>query len=278
MVVAHARECLNRPLVARECLIMCLNLQHILRKFLDRYEEIFYNFFMLKIEDLSYLVSDGDKEIVKNVNLHFLDGKIYVITGPNGSGKSTLVKLIMGIIPPTAGKIIFDGKDITNLSIDERANLGMSYAFQQPVTFKGLKVKDILNIASHKENDFNALCDLLSKVGLCAKDYLQRPLDGKLSGGELKRIELAMVLARESKLNIFDEPEAGIDLWSFESLTNIFKNLNSTTIIVSHQTKILEIADSCILLKNGIVEKIGRYEEIKPFLSTTCGKLRGGNE
>lgn len=233
---------------------------------------------MLKIEDLSYLVSDGDKEIVKNVNLHFLDGKIYVITGPNGSGKSTLVKLIMGIIPPTAGKIIFDSKDITNLSIDERANLGVSYAFQQPVTFKGLKVKDILNIASHKENDFNALCDLLSKVGLCAKDYLQRPLDGKLSGGELKRIELAMVLARESKLNIFDEPEAGIDLWSFESLTNIFKNLNSITIIVSHQTKILEIADSCILLKNGKVEKIGRYEEIKPFLSTTCGKLRGGNE
>lgn len=235
---------------------------------------------MLKIENLSYLVSvnDDEKDILRNVNLDFLKGKIYVITGPNGSGKSTLVKLIMGILLPTEGKIIFNDKDITNLKIDERAKLGIAYAFQQPVTFKGLKVKDLLNIASNKENDFNTLCDYLSKVGLCAKDYINRSLDDKLSGGELKRIELAMVLARNALVNIFDEPEAGIDLWSFENLTNVFKELKSTTIIVSHQTKILEIADTVILLKNGMVEKIGKYSEIKPFInSDTCGKLRGIN-
>lgn len=235
---------------------------------------------MLKIENLSYLVSvnDDEKDILRNVNLDFLKGKIYVITGPNGSGKSTLVKLIMGILLPTEGKIVFNDKDITNLKIDERAKLGIAYAFQQPVTFKGLKVKDLLNIASNKENDFNTLCDYLSKVGLCAKDYINRPLDDKLSGGELKRIELAMVLARNALVNIFDEPEAGIDLWSFENLTKVFKELKSTTIIVSHQTKILEIADTVILLKNGMVEKIGKYSEIKPFInSDTCGKLRGTN-
>ena len=235
---------------------------------------------MLKIENLSCLVSvnDDEKDILRNVNLDFLKGKIYVITGPNGSGKSTLVKLIMGILLPTEGKIIFNDKDITNLKIDERAKLGIAYAFQQPVTFKGLKVKDLLNIASNKENDFNTLCDYLSKVGLCAKDYINRPLDDKLSGGELKRIELAMVLARNALVNIFDEPEAGIDLWSFENLTKVFKELKSTTIIVSHQTKILEIADTVILLKNGMVEKIGKYSEIKPFInSDTCGKLRGAN-
>ena len=235
---------------------------------------------MLKIENLSYLVSvnDDEKDILRNVNLDFLKGKIYVITGPNGSGKSTLVKLIMGILLPTEGKIVFNDKDITILKIDERAKLGIAYAFQQPVTFKGLKVKDLLNIASNKENDFNTLCDYLSKVGLCAKDYINRPLDDKLSGGELKRIELAMVLARNALVNIFDEPEAGIDLWSFENLTKVFKELKSTTIIVSHQTKILEIADTVILLKNGMVEKIGKYSEIKPFInSDTCGKLRGTN-
>ncbi len=235
---------------------------------------------MLKIENLSYLVSvnnDG-KDILKNINLDFLKGKIYVITGPNGSGKSTLVKLIMGILSPTEGKITFNGNDITNLKINERAKLGIAYAFQQPVTFKGLKVKDLLNIASNKENDFNTLCDYLSKVGLCAKDYINRPLDDKLSGGELKRIELAMVLARNASVNIFDEPEAGIDLWSFENLTKVFKELSSTTIIVSHQTKILEIADTVILLKNGTVEKIGKYSEIKPYInSDMCGKLRGEN-
>ena len=255
-------------------------LNNIKTNFLDRINKIFYNFNMLKIENLSYLVSvnnDG-KDILKNINLDFLKGKIYVITGPNGSGKSTLVKLIMGILSPTEGKITFNGNDITNLKINERAKLGIAYAFQQPVTFKGLKVKDLLNIASGKENDFNTLCDYLSKVGLCAKDYINRPLDDKLSGGELKRIELAMVLARNASVNIFDEPEAGIDLWSFENLTKVFKELSSTTIIVSHQTKILEIADTVILLKNGTVEKIGKYSEVKPYInSDMCGKLRGKN-
>lgn len=235
---------------------------------------------MLKLENVSYLVSekDNDKDILKNINLDFLKGKIYVITGPNGSGKSTLVKLIMGILSPTEGKIVFNDKDITNLKINERAGLGVAYAFQQPVTFKGLKVRELLNIASNKDNDFNTLCDYLSKVGLCAKDYINRSLDDKLSGGELKRIELAMVLARNALVNIFDEPEAGIDLWSFENLTKIFKDLASTTIIVSHQTKILEIADTVILLKNGQVEKIGSYSEVKPLLHLEmCGKLRGEN-
>lgn len=235
---------------------------------------------MLKLENVSYLVSekDNDKDILKNINLDFLKGKIYVITGPNGSGKSTLVKLIMGILSPTEGKIVFNDKDITNLKINERAGLGIAYAFQQPVTFKGLKVRELLNIASNKDNDFNTLCDYLSKVGLCAKDYINRSLDDKLSGGELKRIELAMVLARNALVNIFDEPEAGIDLWSFENLTKIFKDLASTTIIVSHQTKILEIADTVILLKEGQVEKIGSYSEVKPLLHLEmCGKLRGEN-
>lgn len=235
---------------------------------------------MLKLENVSYLVSekDNDKDILKNINLDFLKGKIYVITGPNGSGKSTLVKLIMGILSPTEGKIVFNDKDITNLKINERAGLGIAYAFQQPVTFKGLKVRELLNIASNKDNDFNTLCDYLSKVGLCAKDYINRSLDDKLSGGELKRIELAMVLARNALVNIFDEPEAGIDLWSFENLTKVFKELKSTTIIVSHQTKILEIADTVILLKNGQVEKIGSYSEVKPLLHLEmCGKLRGEN-
>lgn len=235
---------------------------------------------MLKLENVSYLVSekDNDKDILKNINLDFLKGKIYVITGPNGSGKSTLVKLIMGILSPTEGKIVFNDKDITNLKINERAGLGVAYAFQQPVTFKGLKVRELLNIASNKDNDFNTLCDYLSKVGLCAKDYINRSLDDKLSGGELKRIELAMVLARNALVNIFDEPEAGIDLWSFENLTKIFKDLASTTIIVSHQTKILEIADTVILLKEGKVEKIGSYSEVKPLLHLEmCGKLRGEN-
>lgn len=236
---------------------------------------------MLKIENLSYNIfeDEKDREILNDISLNFEKGKIYVITGPNGSGKSTLVKIVMGIKKQTSGKIFFNGKDISNLSINERANLGISYAFQQPVTFKGLKVRDLLDIASHKKNDFNTLCNYLAQVGLCAKEYINRPLDDKLSGGELKRIELALTLARKTPLNIFDEPEAGIDLWSFDNLTNIFKNLkNTTNIIVSHQTKILEIADYVILLKNGKVVKIGSYSEVKPFIeNATCGKLRSQN-
>lgn len=234
---------------------------------------------MLEIKNLSYNIVESDKEnnILKNINTYFEDGKIYVITGPNGSGKSTLSKIIMGILQPTEGQVFFNGQDITTMSINERAKLGISYAFQQPVTFKGLKVRELLDVASGKKNTVDKLCDYLSMVGLCAKEYINRPLDNKLSGGELKRIELAMVLARNSKLNIFDEPEAGIDLWSFEQLTKIFTSLkNSCNIIVSHQKKILEIADVIILLRDGQIEKIGSLNEISPLLnSRTCHKLQG---
>lgn len=232
---------------------------------------------MLKIDKLSYNVkeNDKDKEILKDINLSFDENKIYVVTGPNGGGKSTLVKLIMGIINPDSGKIFLDEQDITNLSIDERAKAGISFAFQKPVTFKGLKIKQLLDIASGKTNNVGQSCEYLSAVGLCAKDYIDRPLDDKLSGGEQKRIEIAMVLARGGKVNIFDEPEAGIDLWSFEKLTNIFSSLSgSTTIIVSHQQKILEIADEVILLKNGQIEKVGSYSEVAPLLNQSCAQLK----
>lgn len=234
---------------------------------------------MLEIKDLSYNIVEPDNEnnILKNINVAFEDGKIYVITGPNGSGKSTLSKIILGILQPTSGHVFFDGQEITDMPINERAKLGISYAFQQPVTFKGLKVRELLDVASGKKNTIDKLCDYLSMVGLCAKEYINRPLDDKLSGGELKRIELAMVLARNSKLNIFDEPEAGIDLWSFEQLTKIFTSLkDSCNIIVSHQKKILEIADVIILLRDGQIEKIGSLNEISPLLnSRTCHKLQG---
>lgn len=237
---------------------------------------------MLKLENINYFIMQNGKKkhILKDVNLSFDENKIYVITGPNGSGKSTLLKLIMGILQPSSGKVVFGGKDITNLNINERANMGMSYAFQQPVTFKGLKVEDLMNTASGKKNDLTSLCSYLSMVGLCARDYLNRPLDLKLSGGELKRIELAMVLARKGKVNLFDEPEAGIDLWSFENLTSIFKSLKSATnIIVSHQNRVLETADEVILLKQGKVEMLGGFEVVSKLISQEkCTKLRGGHE
>lgn len=237
---------------------------------------------MLKLQDISYVVEENgaNKTILDNINLTFEDKKIYVITGPNGSGKSTLVKMIMGIETPTTGNIVFNGISLDGLQINERANLGISYAFQQPVKFKGLKVRDLLDAATGKSNDFKTLCNYLSAVGLCARDYIDRPLDGTLSGGELKRIELAMAICRKSKLNIFDEPEAGIDLWSFENLTKIFKSLGeATNIIVSHQKKILEIADEVILLKGGRVEKVGKYKQVLPYIQNTqCDKLRGEHE
>ena len=232
---------------------------------------------MLEIKNLSYFSNENnpDKEILNDINLTFQDNKTYVITGPNGSGKSTLAKLIMGILQPTNGSIIFNEKDITTYSINERAKLGISYAFQTPVTFKGIKIKDILNIASGTQNDFGQICDILSKVGLCAKDYINRPLDNTLSGGELKRIEIAMTLCRKSILNIFDEPEAGIDLWSFDNLIDIFKSLKScTNIIVSHQKKILDLSDYIIVLKNGKIEKFGKKDEVIPFLENkNCARL-----
>ncbi|MBO5910026.1 MAG: ATP-binding cassette domain-containing protein, partial [Clostridia bacterium] len=196
---------------------------------------------MLVLKNINYSVSAENKtiDILKNINLKFNKG-INVITGQNGSGKSTLIKLIMGINTPTSGQIVYNNVDISNTSINERANLGFTLAFQQPVKFKGIKVKDLLDIASSKSNKLSDICEHLSKVGMCAKDYINRELDSTLSGGELKRIELAMALAKGGEVFLFDEPEAGIDLWSFENLIDIFKNLkNKIVVIVSHQEKII---------------------------------------
>lgn len=230
---------------------------------------------MLKIQNLSYIIDD--KQILKDINLSFQRGKIYVITGPNGSGKSTLIKLIMGIITPNQGYIYLNNEDITNFSITQRAQHGIAYAFQKPVTFKGIKVRRLLDIASGKENSVGEICDYLSAVGLCAKDYIDRPFDDKLSGGEQKRIELAITLARAGEINLFDEPEAGIDIWSFDKLARIFKQMtNSVTIIVSHQKKILEIADEVILIENGDIKAQGSYKKLSRLLEKSECKRLGG--
>ena len=221
---------------------------------------------MLKLENICF--HKDNKDILKNINYEINDSKLIVITGPNGSGKSTLAKIIMGIEKPTSGKIIFNGEDITNLSIDERAKLGISFAFQQPVRFKGITVLDLIKLSAGKDKkiNFGEACEILSSVGLCAKDYIFREINSSLSGGELKRIEIASVIARKSKLTIFDEPEAGIDLWSFNKLINIFENLNKesdgTAIIISHQERILKIADSIILLENGKIAEEGNVDKI----------------
>lgn len=219
---------------------------------------------MLELKNISFY-SEDNKKILDNICLE-IDNNFTVITGPNGSGKSTLAKIIAGIKKPTSGKIIFNGEDITNLSITERAKRGMSYAFQQPVRFKGLKVKDLMSLAAGKESSLSEVCDLLSEVGLCARDYINRNIDGTLSGGELKRIEIAMVIARNTQLSIFDEPEAGIDLWSFQKLIHVFEKLYKTNdksiLIISHQERILNIADKIIYLKDGVVEKYDERENI----------------
>ena len=221
---------------------------------------------MLELRNISYCAED-DKKILDNINLK-IDGRFTAITGPNGSGKSTLAKLIAGIIKPTSGQILFNGEDITELSITDRAKMGISYAFQQPVRFKGLKVRALMQIAAGKESDFKEICEILSEVGLCAKDYINRELDGNLSGGELKRIEIAMVKARGTELSVFDEPEAGIDLWSFQKLIHVFENMNEKNngniLIISHQERILNIADKIIYLKDGQVAKYAAREEILP--------------
>ena len=228
---------------------------------------------MLELKNISYSVED--KQILSDINLK-IDDHFVVITGPNGSGKSTLAKIIVGIIKPTKGQILLDGKDITNLSITERANAGVSYAFQQPVRFKGLKVIDLMRIAAGEDVKFNALCDLLSDVGLCAKEYINRNLDGSLSGGELKRIEIALTLARSSELSVFDEPEAGIDLWSFQKLIHVFEKMVRQTkgniLIISHQERILDIADKIVYLKDGRVEMCGNKDEILPLLLSSTGE------
>lgn len=236
---------------------------------------------MIKLENLSYNVSDKEtgkeKYILKNLNLEFPKNKVTVITGHNGSGKSTLIKLLMGTISPTSGKILVNGTDITPLQIQERANMGLTIAFQQPVRFKGLTVRDLLNLASKKQGKLADACEYLAKVGLCAKDYIDRELDDRLSGGELKRIELAIALAKGGDILLFDEPEAGIDLWSFDGLVNIFKELkNKTVIIVSHQKKLLDNADYILLLNNNHDAILGTKKEMLENLNKPqCAKLGG---
>jgi Fe-S cluster assembly ATP-binding protein len=222
---------------------------------------------MLTLKNISYEAEDN--EILKGVDLEFGD-EFTVITGPNGSGKSTLTKIIAGIIKPTEGRILWDGEDITDLSITERAKLGISYAFQQPVQFKGLRVRDLMMLAAGKDAKFNDICDILSEVGLCARDYIDRDLDGSLSGGEMKRIEIAMVLARKTRFSIFDEPEAGIDLWSFQNLTYVFekmrKLINGGILIISHQERILNIADKILYLKDGETVCFDKRDKVLPLL------------
>ena len=236
---------------------------------------------MIKLENVSF--KKGNKSILKNINLEFMDNRLYAITGPNGSGKSTLAKLIMGIEKPTEGKIYLNDIDITNLSIDERAKLKISYAFQQPITFKGITIHDLLKIAIKKEIDKKKACEYLSKVGLCAKEYIDREINNTLSGGELKRIEIASILATNPKIAIFDEPEAGIDLWSFQKLTNVFKSLKEEicgiNIIITHQEKILNMADEIILMNDGRIIDLGKKEEmINTLISSNKCCMRGNNE
>lgn len=237
---------------------------------------------MLELKNISFAAptENGDKEILKDISLKFSDGFI-AITGPNGGGKSTLAKIIAGIIKPTSGQILLDGEDITDLSITERAKKGISFAFQQPVRFKGITVKDLIALAAGKDISVSTACDYLSQVGLCARDYVDREVNASLSGGELKRIEIATVLARGTKVSLFDEPEAGIDLWSFNNLINIFEkmhsNLGGSIIIISHQERILNIADKVAVIANGNLKAYGTKSDILPELlgatSTACSVL-----
>lgn len=226
---------------------------------------------MLELRNVSYVVSDelGEKQILKNVNLS-LDDRFVAFTGPNGGGKSTLAKVIAGIIKPTEGRIFFDGEDITDLSITERAQKGISYAFQQPVRFKGITVRDLINIAAGKNLKITDACAYLSEVGMCARDYIDREVNASLSGGELKRIEIATILARGTKLSVFDEPEAGIDLWSFSSLIKVFEKMYEKTqgsiLIISHQEKILNIADKIVVIADGQIQNVGKKEDVLPKL------------
>ncbi len=224
---------------------------------------------MLELKNICF--SRDNKQILDNINLKIDNSKLVAITGPNGSGKSTTAKIIMGILKPDSGTILFDGQDITNKSITERAKLGIGFAFQQPVKFKGLTVRDLIEISSGNSIKLSEACNYLSDVGLCAKDYLDREISSSLSGGELKRIEIAMLAAKKSKLTVFDEPEAGIDLWSFNSLISVFEKMHreikdSSIVIISHQEKILNIADEIILLTDGKVKAVGQKEEVLPLL------------
>ena len=225
---------------------------------------------MLELRNVSYVVKDengADKEILKNINLT-IDERFVAITGPNGGGKSTLAKIIAGIYQPTGGQILFDGEDITNVSITDRARKGISFAFQQPVRFKGLTVKDLITLAAGKPISVAEACNYLSEVGLCARDYINREVNASLSGGELKRIEIALIIARSTKLSVFDEPEAGIDLWSFNNLIKVFERMHEKThgsiLIISHQERILNIADRIIVIADGEIRESGTKDEIMP--------------
>lgn len=234
---------------------------------------------MLTLEHVSFDVKGdrGEKGIIKDLSMTLDDGKFVVITGPNGGGKSTLAKLIAGIERPTEGRIYFDGTDITDMSITDRANMGISFAFQQPVRFKGVQVLDLIRLAAKKNMSAAEACQYLSEVGLCAKDYINREVNASLSGGELKRIEIATVLARGTKLSVFDEPEAGIDLWSFQNLIQVFermrKTIQGTILIISHQERILNIADEIVVIADGQIVKHGSREEILPGLLGTASAV-----
>ncbi len=233
---------------------------------------------MIELKNITFKVNESGQEkvILDNVSCTFEDNCLMAITGHNGSGKSTLTKLVIGIIKPSSGQILFNGKDITNLSIDERARMGINYAFQQPVLFRGLTVKDLIDIATGEHNSVAKACEYLSKVGLCAKEYINRDFDKTLSGGEQKRIELALALAKKGDCLIFDEPEAGIDLWSFEKLNSLFEK-NKTYIVVSHQEKLLNSADKILVMNGGKVERYGNAKEIlKTLNSFACGRIKGG--
>lgn len=244
---------------------------------------------MLELRNIFFEVEEGEQkvEIIHDLNLTIDNKKFVVITGPNGSGKSTLARIIAGIEKPASGQIILDGQDITEKDITQRAKLGISFAFQQPVKFKGLEVIDLLRLAASKKISFAEACDYLSEVGLCARDYINREVNSSLSGGELKRIEIATIIARQTKFSIFDEPEAGIDLWSFQNLTRIFESMrknirNSSIVIISHQERILSIADEIVVLDGGKITKQGSVEKILPEIIGTsaamfaCQKLEKG--
>ena len=236
---------------------------------------------MLELKNITYQVEDENRtiQILKDVNVVFED-RFTAITGPNGGGKSTMAKLIAGIIRPTAGRIYMDGEDITDLSVTDRAKRGISFAFQQPVRFKGIKVKELIRYAAGKDITTADACNYLSEVGLCARDYIHREVNASLSGGELKRIEIAMIIARGTAVSVFDEPEAGIDLWSFQNLIQVFEHMHDkiggNIIIISHQERILDIADKIVVVSGGTVTATGRREEILPALlnsNSGCKKL-----
>ena len=238
---------------------------------------------MLELKNISYTVCDEngvEKEILKDISLK-IDERFVAITGPNGSGKSTLAKIIAGIYQPTSGQILLDGEDITNASISDRAKKGVSFAFQQPVRFKGITVKDLITLAAGREISISEACEFLAEVGLCARDYVNREVNASLSGGELKRIEIALIIARATKLSVFDEPEAGIDLWSFNNLIKAFGRMYSKTqgsiVIISHQERILNIADRIIVIADGKIKESGTKDQIMPSVlsgDATCQVLK----